>query len=507
MLKHLLGIDIGTSSVKVLLVDEHGKVVNSAVAAYPLLQPQPGWTEQDPEDWWKASCTAVRRMLSSSSVLPETICAVGLSGQMHGMTPLDEKGRVLRNAILWNDQRNEKQCEKITETAGGLEALLSYTNNRMLTGYTAGKILWMRDEEPELYKRTRTVLNPKDYIRCRLSGELITEVSDASGTGLFSTKDRSWAWELIDKLDLPRYLFPKCVESTEQTGKITDEAAKEIGLPSGIPIYGGGGDAVLTTVGAGIFEPGRLGISLGTSGVASMSLSQYAGNPAGKLQMFCSTLAGQWVAIGCTLFAAGAFEWYKETFGDMEQQRQRQGEEDAFSLLDRQAGDVAPGADGLLFYPYLNGERVPLFDSQARASFLGIHAGMGKGHFTRAVLEGVAYSLRQAYEIILEAEELPAKEIIISGGGAKSEIWKQIFADVFELPVISFDGSTDASAFGAALVAGIGHGVWKDPQAVFHRLQEAERIVPLPENSSIYRNTYAKYLKYIPVNQDYAERG
>lgn len=484
MKKCVIAIDVGTSGCKAIAVDESGAILSGVIGEYPLYQPQPGWTEQDPADWWRESASSVKQVLSE--IGDAEVCAIGLSGQMHGMVALDGSGEVVRNAILWNDQRTQKQCDEITAAAGGLSGLLGYTNNMMLTGYTGGKILWMKEEEPGNYARTKTVVNPKDYIGYKLTRQLSTEVSDASGTGLFDVEHRVWAWELIDKIGLKREFFTKALESTDQMGTVTPEASALTGLPAGTPVYAGGGDAVISTTGMGLITPGRIGVSLGTSGVVAAGLPGYAENKDGLLQLFCNNAPERWMAFGCTLSAAGSLQWFRDALGGG----------DNYRALDDQAEAIAPGADGLLFLPYLTGERCPLFDPEAKGAFLGIQSVMGKGHFSRAVLEGVAFSLRQVFDLIRSASPgILTDEIVISGGGAKSPLWQQILADIFQLPVRTVHGSAEGSAFGAALVAGTGCGMWPSIDKAMEVAIPENETLPNPDNFPIYQRQYDKYIK------------
>ena len=309
----LIGLDIGTSGAKCLLADETGRVIASATREYPLSTPRPGWAEQNPEDWWRGAADGIRAVLAKAGADAKDICGVSFSGQMHGLVALDAEMRVIRPAILWCDQRTQKQCDWITGRAGGVEGLLRYTNNRMLTGYTGGKLLWLRDEEPENFARMKIFCCPKDYIRFRLTGRVLTDVSEASGTGFFDTKNRVWADGLIALAGLDKAIFPKAVESTALAGCVTAEAAAETGLPEGLNVYAGGGDAVIQTTGTGLVEPGVLGVVIGTSGNVSMGMSGFHANPEGNLQMFCNNEPGLWHAFGCTLTAGGAFSWFVKT--------------------------------------------------------------------------------------------------------------------------------------------------------------------------------------------------
>ena len=494
MTECVIGVDIGTSGCKCILMDASGTIRANATEEYPIYQPQIGWSEQDPEDWWAAACKCMASVMKEAGDVQ--VKGVSFSGQMHGMVALDENHAVVRRAILWNDQRTVEQCAEITEKAGGLDALLDYTNNQMLTGYTGGKILWMKENEPENYAKTSVIINPKDYIRFRLSGESITDVSDASGYGFFDVKNRVWAWDLIDKAGLRRELFPAVVESTEQTGTVSKAAAEQTGIPEGTPLYGGGGDAVISTTGMGLVLPGRVGVTLGTSGVVAMGLPQYMKNPDGTLQCFCNNKPNTWHAMGVTLAAAGSYQWFRNTLGDLELEKEKAEGISSYDLLNALADQTEPGADGLLYLPYLTGERCPLNDPKARGAFIGLTSGHTKGHMVRAVLEGVVFSLRQVYDLIHSLDtSIESKEIVVSGGGARSVLWRQMLADVFELPVHTVYGSAEGGAFGAALVAGTGCGLWGSLEEAMALAKPDSEVKPRAEYAAIYRKQYEAYTK------------
>jgi xylulokinase len=491
----LIGIDVGTSGVKVLALSDEGRILASAVEPYPLFSPQPGWTEQEPEDWWNATLTALRQ------VLPKTegrrIAAVGLSGQMHGMVALDGENRVVRRAILWNDQRTDAQCRRITEAAGGVDALVSMTNNQMLTGYTGGKILWLKENEPENFQRTRLIVNPKDYLRFRLTGVLCTDVSDASGFGFYDVRRNAWHEELIRRVGLSIALFPKVVESTDVTGSVTAEGSAASGLPVGVPVAGGGGDAVILTTGLGLVKPGRVAVTLGTSGVVAVGLPSFLPNPQGNLQVFRGNSPGTFTAMGVTLNAAGSYHWFRSALGQFEVAEGKRVGRSAFALLDEAAAAVPAGSEGLLFLPYLTGERCPVNDPDARGGFLGLTSQHGKGHFARAVLEGVAYSLRQVHDLTIGADASlpPSTELVLAGGGAASPLWRQIFADVFGMPVRTVFGSAEGGSFGAALVAGVASGVWPDLAATIPLIRPESETLPQPENRAVYDRLFKRYVR------------
>lgn len=480
----VIGIDVGTSGCKTIAISPDGSILGESLREYPLYQPQPGYSEQEPEDWWQGAVGSIRELIEQ--IGPAEIAGVSFSGQMHGMVALDRQGKVVRRAILWNDQRTEKQCSEITSAAGGLDGLLGYTNNRMLTGFTGGKILWMKEHEPENYQSSAVVINPKDYLRYRLTGEIATDVSDASGTGFFDVQHRRWARDLIEQSGLRYDLFPPVVESTGRTGSVSAQAAELTGIPEGTPVYGGGGDAVISTAGMGLVLPGRVGITLGTSGVVACTLSEYAPNPEGKLQFFCANSPGKYVAFGCTLAAAGSYQWFRDALESA----------DSFRALDDAAQQTPPGAEGLLFLPYLTGERCPVFDASARGAFVGIHARMGKGHFARAVLEGVCYSMKQVYDGILTAAPgIQSDTVVVAGGGAKSPLWRQMLADIFGLPVSTVYGSAQGGAFGAALVAGAGCGMYSSLEDAMRLSRRESETLPQQENREIYREGFEKYVR------------
>lgn len=491
----LIGIDVGTSGVKVLAIDNQGQILKSAVENYPLYEPHPGWTEQDPADWWQGTLQALKTVLSAISA--HSIAAIGLSGQMHGMVALDENHQVVRKAILWNDQRTGEQCASMTAAAGGLEALLKLTNNQMLTGYTGGKIAWLKAIEPENYARTRLIINPKDYIRFLLTGALCTDVSDASGFGLYDVAKNRWSEELIQKSGLNLALFPDVVDSTAISGYLSSKAAAETGLPEGIPVSGGGGDAVISTTGLGLVKPGRVAITLGTSGVVAMGLPHLIDNPAGSLQVFRGNSTGTFTAMGVTLAAAGSYHWFREALGQHEVFLAQENNTSAFKLIDKAAAQVPAGSDGLIFLPYLYGERCPVNDPQARGGFIGLQSQHRYGHFARAVLEGVAYSMRQVYELIVaqNPDLVSQGEIVLAGGGAASPLWRQIIADVFQLPVRTVYGSAEGGSFGAALVAGVTAGIWNDLGETVALIKPESETLPNPDTKAVYEKQYTVYQK------------
>jgi len=447
----VLGIDIGTTGAKGIALSEDGRVLASTTESYPISTPQPGWSEQDPELWW----TAAQRLLD---VLPEG--PLGLSGQMHGLVVLDEHGEVLRPAILWNDQRTAAECAEI-ERRIGLERLISLTGNRALTGFTAPKLLWLRTHEPETYARIRRILLPKDYVRYRLTGELTIDAADASGTLLFDVAQRRWSEEVCEALEIPLEWLPEAHESTEVAAA---------------------GDQAAAALGVGIVEPGRISVVLGTSGVAFAVLPEYAPDAQARVHVFCHAVPGTWHAMGVMLSAAGSLAWFRDVVGA------------EYGALDEEASRWPPGAEGLLFAPYLAGERTPHADPDARGAFTGLSVRHDRGALARAVLEGVAFGLRDSLEL-LRTLGVQAEVGRVSGGGARSELWLKIVASVLELPLERTE-SEEGSAYGAALLAGVRAGVFSDAaDAVERCVRVRDRIDPEWD----YEGAYARFRHLYPI--------
>ena len=497
---YLMGLDIGTSSAKCLLIDRSGRVAARAGGDYPLYTPRPGWAEQDPADWTDAAFTAVRSLLASSGIRPEEIAGVALSGQMHGLVPLDAAGRVLRRAILWCDQRTQAQCDAIEAAAGGREALLERTNNVMLTGYTGGKLLWLREHEPDVFARMTVFLCPKDYLRWRLTGEIGMDVSEASGTGLFDTKARRWCWAVIDAAPLPRGIFPPTDEATAQAGTVTAEAAEATGLRAGTPVFYGGGDAVVQAFGSGLIREGLIGAVIGTAGNVSMGFTRYTPNPGGKLQAFCGVTPGSYMSFGATQAAGGALRWFRdEACRDLVREAAEKGVS-AFDLMSAEAAASPPGAGGVAFAPYLSGERCPYPDASARGVLYGMSLNTTRADMVRAVMEGIVFSLGQIvdiYRTVCEPESVTA-----SGGGASSPLFLRMQADIFNLPVRTCSAASEGGAYGAALLAGVGLGWYRDAAEAVSVLKVEQTIEPDPANAALYARPRELYAKLYPALRD-----
>ncbi|HHU90530.1 MAG TPA: xylulokinase [Clostridiaceae bacterium] len=481
-MKYLAGIDVGTTGVKCIIIGQDGKLQSSCTESYPYYTPNPGWSEQDPSDWYKATKEAMKKAVEKSGADKKDIIALGFSGQMHGLVALDDNDNVIRPSILWNDQRTDEECKEIIAAAGGLEKLLDMTNNTMLTGYTGGKILWLRKHEPENFKRMRSFLMPKDYVRYCITGQKATDASDASGTGLFDVGKRKWSDQLISILGLDKSIFPKVYESDEVAGYVSKDA--DIGLAEGTPVYAGGGDAVIQTTGMGIVKEGTIGIIIGTSGIVSMSLDSFGRNTGGLLQYFCNNDRNKWQAFGCQLSSGGSMEWVHDSLYPGE----------SFKDLDAIASKSPAGSNNLLFLPYLTGERCPYADPYAKGVFFGLTRSHGKGDIIRSVMEGVTLGLRDIYELILNANpKMKPTEIISSGGGSRSPLWRQIQADIFGLPVKTLTGAAEGGAYGAAIVAGVGAGIWRNIEDAAECLEDETLTMPIEENSKAYEKLYPVY--------------
>jgi len=479
---YLLGIDVSTTGAKALLIDERGQVAASAVSEYPLLTPRPLWSEQDPTDWWKGVCRSIQQVLADAGIDGSHVSGVGLTGQMHGLVLLDKRGKVLRPAILWNDQRTGLQCKWITQRVS-LQRLLEWTGNPALPGFTAPKILWVRDHEPEIYARADQILLPKDYIRYKLTDLYATDMAGASGTLLFDVKARGWSEEMLEALLIPAEWLPPCHEGTQLTGTISEAAAAATGLETGIPVVGGGGDQAAQAVGVGAVSPGIVALTLGTSGVIFAPTGEPFIEAEGRLHSFCHAVPGRWHLMGVMLSAAGALRWYHDALSP----------ESSYEELLAPAADTPPGAEGLLFLPYLTGERTPYPDPMARGAFIGLTVRHTMAHLTRAVLEGVAFGLRDSLELLREAGLGSITQVRVSGGGVKSPLWRQILADVLDCKLVTVK-TTEGAAYGAALLAGVGAGLWPDVEtACATTVKVADSIQPDSENAASYQQIYELY--------------
>jgi xylulokinase len=484
----LLGIDISTTGAKALLIAPDGRVVASATTPLSLSTPRPLWSEQAPEDWYTGVANSIREALGKAGHTGADIVAVGLTGQMHGLVILEETGAVLRPAILWNDQRTGAQCDEIRARIGR-ERLIALTGNDALTGFTAPKILWVREEEPEAYARVRHILLPKDYIRYRLTSDYAMDKADGSGTLLFDLRARDWSPEVLGALEIPHEWLPPTYEGPQITGRISAEAAVATGLLAGTPVMAGGGDQAAGGVGAGAVAPGVVSVVLGTSGVVFAPTDAPLIEPAGRLHAFCHALPERWHLMGVTLSAAGSLQWYRDTLApDL-----------SFDDLLTEAEEAPAGSDGLLFLPYLSGERTPYPDPLARGAFVGLTVRTRRAHLTRAVLEGVAFSLKDCFGLLEQAGLGAVSEARVSGGGARGRLWRRILASVLGVALVSLEAD-EGAALGAALLAGIGAGVWPDAaSAVAAGVRLGERLEPGAADAERYARLYREYRALYPA--------
>lgn len=504
---HLLGIDIGTSGTKALVCDEGGDVLATATAAHP--DPTgggPGWSEQQPADWWDATVKAVAEVLENAGLRGEDVSAIGLSGQMHGLVCLGDddppSARALRPAILWNDQRTVAECEELEHAAGGRETLIEMTGNPALTGFTAPKILWVRKHEPRIYENTRHLLLPKDYIRFRMTGRYATEVGDASGTSLLDVTRRTWNDDLLGRLEIDKALLPECHESHVVSGKLTAWAASELGLARGTPVVGGSGDQPAGAVGNGIVDAGVVSATMGTSGVVFAHADEPRRDPLGRVHTMCSAVEGRWCVFGCILAAGGAFQWFRNTLGQNEVDQARRKGVDPYELLVAEAERSKPGAGGLMFLPYLTGERCPHPDPYARGGWLGLTTRHTRSDMIRALLEGVTFGMTDALRII-QHMGVHVDNVRLSGGGARSPFWRQLQTDAYNLPTAVINAK-EGPAYGVAILAGVGTGVWNSvPEACAAVISEIEHRQPDPPAAAFYENAHDRYQQLYPALKDH----
>lgn len=484
-----LGIDIGTSGTKSLAIDENGSLLASAVAEYPLSHPKPGWSEQDPADWWAAAAATIRRVMKIAKLKKTDVKGIGLSGQMHGSVFLNKQREVIRPALLWNDQRTSAECAEIEHLAGGREKLIALVSNPALTGFTAPKILWLRNHEPKRFEKVKKVLLPKDYIRLRLTGEFATEVSDASGTLLLDVKNRAWSRTLLSKLQIDSDLLPTCHESEEISGQLNAKAAEETGLAEGTPVVGGGGDQAAGAIGNGIVQSGVISATLGTSGVVFAYSDSGEADPHGRLHTFCHAVRGKWHQMGVVLSAGGSLQWYRNQLAADVVAEAKRRKIDPYEILTSEAFVTPMGAEGLFFLPYLTGERTPHADPNARGAWIGLSPRHGRGHLVRAVMEGVTYAMRDSLELI-RGLGVPMTEIRVSGGGAKSEFWRQMQAEIYGQPVVTINAA-EGPAFGVALLAAAGTGAYRDiVEACAATIEVVSRTRPTKKGVEYYNRAY-----------------
>jgi xylulokinase len=483
--KYFIGIDVSTTASKALVIDEQGKVITSQSHPHTLSTPRPLWSEQDPEQWWTATSQCLRDVLRTISA--DEVEAIGLTGQMHGLTSLDSEGRPLRPAILWNDQRSGPQCDAITEKVGA-KRLYQIIGSLLLPGFTAPKIMWLRENEPEIYRQIAHILLPKDYIRYRLSGVYVTDVADGSGLSLMDIGARSWSDEILAAFDIPREWLPELCESQEVSAQVSEAAAAETGLKAGTPIVGGAGDQPASGVGNGIVSFGQCSLTVGTSGVAYAISNRYAPEPDGRLHTFCGPMPGTWFHMGVMLSAAGGLRWLRDELCPNV----------SYDEINQQAESVPPGSLGLLFAPYMTGERNPHPDPLARGAFVGLTLRHGLAHMIRAVMEGVAFGMRDQLELLRSLGVNPT-EAVVSGGAANSPIWRQLMTDIMGIPLYTIN-TNEGAAFGAAILASVGVGAWPDvPTACAQMIRKVDQINPEVAGVAAYERLYPTFQGLYPA--------
>jgi xylulokinase len=485
MADYFIGIDVSTTASKALVIDARGAVIASQSYPHELSTPRPLWSEQDPENWWAATSRALRDVLQK--VPADQVAAIGLTGQMHGLTSLDENGHPLRPAILWNDQRSGPQCAAVTEKVGK-QRLCQIVGTIMLPGFTAPKIRWVKENEPDIYSQIRHVLLPKDYVRFRLSGAYVTDVADGSGFALMDIARRTWSDEMLAAFDIPKGWLPALCESPEVCAHVSAEGAAATGLKAGTPIVGGAGDQPAQAVGSGIVTRGHTSLTVGTSGVAFTATDQYLPDPEGRIHTFCHAMPGAWFYMGVMLSAAGGLRWLHDELAP----------NTSYDELSERAAAVPPGARGLLFAPYLTGERNPHPDPLARGAFVGLTLRHGLPHMVRSVMEGVAFGMRDNLEL-LRAQGVHPPSAVVSGGAANSPVWRQLMTDVMGIPLYTVN-TTEGAAFGAAILASVGAGAWPDvPTACAQMVRKVDEIQPQPAGVEAYERLYRTFRGLYPA--------
>lgn len=495
-MSYVIGVDLGTSGTKTVLFDEVGTVVASHTVEYPLYQEKNGWAEQDPMDWYHATITTIKAVLEKSRIDSADIKGIGLSGQMHGLVMLDKDFNVLRKSIIWCDQRTGKECEELTEIVGA-KKVIEITANPVLTGFTASKIRWVMKNEPDVFEKCRYILLPKDYVRYMLTGELATEVSDASGMQLLDVPNRKWSKTMLDALNVTEDMLGKVYESPEVTGEVTQKVADLTGLKKGTIVVGGAGDNAAAAVGTGVVTNGKAFTTIGTSGVVFAHTSEVTIDTKGRVHTFCCAVPNCWHVMGVTQSAGLSLKWFRDNFATSEKETAKLMGVDEYYLMDKEAEKIKIGADRLLYLPYLMGERTPHLDPNARGMFFGLSAMHTKSHLLRAVLEGVAYSLRDCVEVFKEMN-ISVDDMMACGGGGTSPLWRQMLADLYACPVKTV-ASKEGPALGVGILALTGSGVYSSVQEACANIVKTDKVQqPIADNVPQYEKYYQLYKEVYP---------
>jgi len=482
------GVDVGTSGAKVLLLSPSGDILAKATVEYPVRSPKPMWSEQNPEDWWDAACSGIRQVIAGAGIDGADVQGVSFSGQMVGLVVVDAQCEIIRPCILWNDQRSADVTAELTERIG-LERIIRETSNPLFASFVAPKLVWMREHEPDNYARIRHVLLPKDYVSMRLTGRVVTEVSDASGTCLLDVRRRRWSEFMLEQMGIPSEWMPECVESEDEVGGVSESAAAACGLKPGTPVVAGGGDQPVQAVGSGIVKPGRCSVTIGTSGVIFAQGTRHLEHPQGLLHSFCHSVRGQWYLMGVMLSAGGSFQWLRNTVREIA--------ETGYEGLTGRAAEAPLGSEGLVFLPYLTGERCPHDDPHARGGWVGLTQRHGMSHLARSVMEGISFglndSLRLMHDVGLEIDSIYA-----SGGAVQSSLWRQMLADIFGIPVMTTN-AVEGGAFGAAMIAASGVGFFDGvTEAAGRLIKVTGRTEPDAARHRAYSEVYEVYRELYP---------
>jgi len=495
---YYLGIDIGTSGTKALLMNAKAKVLATATAEHGIFAPKPGWSEQDPDGWWSATVKATRAVVRKARINARQIKAVSFSGQMHGLVITDKAGKVLRRSLIWNDQRTGKQCADIERAVGGRKKLIQLVGNPAMASYTLTKLLWVRENEPKVYDRIRHFLLPKDYIRLRMTGEYVGEVADMSGTLMLDQRKRKWSKPILDKFEIDADILPPLVESDEPTGRVTKSAAKQLGLAEGTLVVGGGGDQQVGAVGNGVVAEGLTSATMGTSGVVFVHSRKYKTDPQGRINTYCASVPGEYCMFGCMLSTGGSFQWFRNVLGAAEIAKAKKRKCDPYELLTAQAAEAPLGCEGVFFLPYLTGERTPHADPLARACWVGISNRTTRNELVRSVMEGATYAMNEAVTLLRD-RGLKIRQIRLSGGGARSDLWRQMQADIYGTTCVTINAE-EGPAYGAALLAATGAGEFRNVREACKAGIEVTRTIKAkPKARARYAKLFEQYRRLYPA--------
>jgi xylulokinase len=498
---YYLGIDVGTSGTKALIMNAKGKVLATATAEHPISAPKPGWSEQHPDHWWGSTVKATRMVIKKASIKGTAVKGIGFSGQMHGLVITDANGKPLRPSLIWNDQRTAKEAAEIEAAVGGRSKLIKLVGNAAQTSFTLTKLLWVRNNEPKIYDKIKHFLLPKDYVRLKMTGEYIGDVSDMSGTLMLNPKTRNWSKKILDTFEIDKSILPPVVESHELTGTLTAAAAKELGLSTDCAVAAGGGDQPVGAVGNGVVKAGLTSATMGTSGVVFTHAKDYTVDPQSRVGTFCASVAGEYCMFGCILAAGGSYQWFRNTLGEAEVKAAKRKGVDPYELLTAEAAQAPAGCEGLFWLPYLTGERTPHGDPNAKACWIGIHSRTSRKELNRSVLEGATFAMNDAVQL-LKDRGLKMSQIRLSGGGARSDFWRQLQANIYGTTCATIN-SEEGPAYGGALLAATGCGEFSSiKQACDSAIKVTRTIKPTAAGKKLYAKLYAQYVKLYPALKD-----